>query len=138
LNCKKGYCVDCDDELLKPIIAGRCNYHYKIYRSQFWKVKESKPKNKIKPISNKQALRIRKYSLIRNKYVIDNPLCKMNVVVECTYYTTEVHHSKGKTGDLLFDIRYFVPGCAACHRWVEVHPAEAYKLGLSVERLVDN
>lgn len=91
--------------------------------------------NPINKISKKEAARQRKYKVIRDKFVNDNPECKMMIVPECCYHTTEVHHSEGKIGDLLFDVSTFIPGCRVCHRYVEEHPLEAKEKMLSADRL---
>jgi len=44
---KKLICKDCNDGIEKPIIAGRCQYHYKLYRS-----KVSLEKRKINYLKN--------------------------------------------------------------------------------------
>jgi len=41
-----------------------------------------------------------------------------------------VHHTKGRAGLLLFDVRFFKAVCAECHRFIGDNPAEARRLGL--------
>lgn len=44
--------------------------------------------------------------------------------------STEIHHTKGRTGSLLCDERYWKATCAAGHWWIGSHPMQARELGL--------
>ncbi len=60
-----------------------------------------------------------------------NPRCAV-----CDRPSTQIHHGKGKVGDLLYDTEYFIPVCdGPCHLWLETHPEEAKELGLSFNRV---
>lgn len=48
----------------------------------------------------------------------------------CMSSATQVHHSRGRRGNLLLDKRFWIPLCAQCHRFVHDHPEEARELGL--------
>jgi len=39
------------------------------------------------------------------------------------------HHKKGRVGDLLNDVRYWMPICYNCHRWIHDHVDASYQLG---------
>lgn len=94
--------------------------------------KSTKPINKV---SKPQAVKNRKFAAAKKIFLAKNEECVMKVVPECTFFATEVHHGAGKASEeLLLDTRYFVPGCSACHRWVEVNPIKAKELGLSFDR----
>lgn len=45
-----------------------------------------------------------------------------------------VHHEKGRIGDLLLDENYWLPVCLDHHRYIELHPTEAYANGWSLLR----
>lgn len=49
-------------------------------------------------------------------------------------FTSEPHHKRGKLGDLLYDVRYWLPVCRKCHTYIETHPEEAYEQGWSLSR----
>lgn len=83
--------------------------------------------------SAQQEERLRTYRPIRDQYLRDNPDCVIRRP-GCLGVATDVHHGRGKIGDLLFDTRYFVPGCRPCHRWAETHPKEAKAAGFSDNR----
>jgi len=65
----------------------------------------------------------------------DNPLCKARINGICVHQTSDIHHQKGRVGELLTDQDYWLPVCRPCHSWIELHPTEAQKKGLSFLRL---
>lgn len=71
------------------------------------------------------------------EYLEENPYCEAKLNV-CTYQAIEVHHKKGRIGDLLNDKKYFLSVCRNCHEWIESHPKEAKELNLSISRLAKN
>lgn len=42
----------------------------------------------------------------------------------------EVHHERGRHGDLLFDISHWHAVCRRCHLWINDHPDEARARGV--------
>lgn len=92
---------------------------------------QSKPKAKIKPISDKRKELNKEYSRVREKFLLGR---------WCAYHgspciPTEVHHGAGKIGDLLTDVRYFVAVCREAHRIIEERPKWAKEQGFSFDRL---
>lgn len=53
----------------------------------------------------------------------------------CCRYAQEVHHRKGRLGDLLTDTKYFLAVCGICHNKIELQPKWAKENGYSVSRL---
>ena len=49
---------------------------------------------------------------------------------ECRRSADEVHHSRGRAGDLLLDWRHWRAVCRRHHNWIGDHPAEARAFGL--------
>ena len=47
----------------------------------------------------------------------------------------EVHHMRGRLGDLMVDSRYFLGVCRRCHDKITANPALAYEMGWSVPRV---
>lgn len=110
--------------------GGYCKYH------QRFREDGGKPKPMPK-ISDKQSERMSRYMPIRNKFLEENPICMVQRPEGCLFQSTNVHHGKGKVGELLFDTKYFIACCSGdCHRWAETHPEEAQQLGVSFKRLV--
>lgn len=84
---------------------------------------KTKPK-RINPVSEKRKLQSAKYAIIGPKFLTDNPKC-----FGCTAKSTEVHHSKGRRGDMLLQVEFFIQSCKICHRWVHDNPEAAKEQG---------
>lgn len=89
----------------------------------------------IKKESTKRAKENREYNKLALSFKLDNPFCHAGLS-GCTTMTTEVHHTKGRTGSLLTNVMYFLAVCRNCHDWIENNPAAAKEKGLSTSRLV--
>jgi len=87
------------------------------------------PKPKAAKQRNRSASRRRQYRERAREWLIGRA---------CAVYphlaATQVHHAKGRMGNLLMDERYWIPVSAAGHRWVHAHPLEARELGLTLSR----
>lgn len=90
-----------------------------------------KKKSYLKPISDKQAERLKEYREVRDEFLKLNPTC----LFKGCKGKAEVHHSRGRVGDNLTDVSTFRNLCRKHHMWVEVHPKEAKELGLTETRL---
>lgn len=88
----------------------------------------------IRKVSKKQSANLRLYAKVREETLFENPNCQA-ITEHCSYNATEIHHKKGRIGELLTDKRYFLAVCRNCHTWIEEHPKEAKELGFSVSRL---
>ena len=118
---------------------GRCKYN--VFSGDYCKIHQKyqrDPKKRPKKpnqVSKKQRERMSKYRPIRKKFLEDNPVCMVKRE-GCFGDSTNVHHGRGKVGDMLYDARYFIACCSGpCHRWCEEHPEEAKALGFSFSRL---
>lgn len=81
--------------------------------------------------SVKRAKQEREYKKNRRIYLELTPVCE-----RCLSATsTDVHHRKGRMGDLLVDATYFLAVCRECHKWIEENPIEAKNAGFSLSRL---
>ena len=58
----------------------------------------------------------------------------LRLVSKCNADMTDVHHMKGRVGDLYTDTRWMVGLCRPCHDYVEAHPEWAREVGLSASR----
>lgn len=88
----------------------------------------------MRKISKKQSANLREYKKVRESYLNNNPNCEAKLSC-CTYEATEIHHKKGRIGNLLQDDAYFLAVCRNCHQWIELNPAEAKERSLSLSRL---
>lgn len=85
---------------------------------------------KIKPISQKQVARVKKYSELRFIYLKDHPLCE---VEGCSHKASEIHHKGGRVGNALY--KDFLAVCQEHHRFIEENPEWAKENGYSISRL---
>lgn len=78
----------------------------------------------------------REYEAYRKEaraFVKAHPWCKACKIQWTTLKprrTKDVHHTRGRSGELLRDQRYWMPVCRQCHNWIGNNIAEARKLGL--------
>lgn len=93
----------------------------------------------VKARSQSETVRMDVYRPIAELFKLQNPLCDAcqqmphNKVLTrpiTPNWTDDVHHKHGRSGLLLFDVRYFLAVCRWCHEWIHNNPAEAKKLGL--------
>jgi hypothetical protein len=61
------------------------------------------------------------YQLLVKQFKDANPVCGV-----CnSARTCDVHHSRGRLGELLTMVMYWVPVCRVCHDWIHNNPAVA-------------
>ena len=146
---KEGCCHICrqsGDRSNKPLIGNLCYtsapFHYQKHQekkglSQIQRYQQKQKEKERKPIakhSPKRAKEEREYSKEAKAFKLANPDCAARLK-GCTGATEDVHHMKGKIGDLLLDQHYWLPACRHCHDWIEKNSKKAKILGLSVSRL---
>lgn len=88
----------------------------------------------IRKQSKKRAVQNREYSKLRKEYLEGHPICEVRLG-NCTNQATNIHHQRGRIGDLLTDTTYFLACCFSCHQWIENNPTESKKRGYSISRL---
>jgi len=98
------------------------------------------PKEKSKPlvikkISEKRKFEQKIYSTERKLFLAKYPICQAGIKYICTYSSKEVHHSKGRVGNLYLDQNHWVALCSECHQYLELNPLIAKELGFSKSRL---
>mgnify|MGYP003433518007 CR=1 FL=1 len=90
--------------------------------------------SKLRHRSKKRAQQERHYTIQRGLFLENNPICQ---VKGCRSQSTEIHHKKGRIGDLLTDVRFFLAVCRSHHNYIEHNPAEAKEHGYSLSRLTN-
>ena len=85
----------------------------------------------IRPYSKRREAQLREYNSIRYDFLAGHPYCERCQIREAT----QVHHKKGRTGQLLTAEEYFMAVCADCHSFIELHPQQARDAGWSLSRL---
>lgn len=110
---------------LEKECSAKCHY------SKPKKKKEKKFKT-IKPRSTKRAKHERVYLAKRIEFLHrpENMVCPVT-----GQRATEVHHKKGRVGNLLLDENYWLGVSHEGHKYIEEHPEEAKARGWSVSRL---
>lgn len=84
----------------------------------------------LRKFSKKRQSQMNEYKKIRVEFLKANPNCAV-----CNCEATDVHHVKGRIGDLLTDIHHFLAVCRICHVRIENNPEWAKEKGYSKSRL---
>ena len=128
---KNKKCVECGREDQPWFSKKRCkSCAQKAYSSK--QLSKQNVNKYIKPVSDKQAERLKKYRKLRDEYMTVNSVCEVR---GCKRKATDLHHMKGRVGEDLTNVDYFLAVCRPCHTWIEEHPAEAKEQGYSTDRL---
>lgn len=147
IKIKTGKCIDCPpDAPYRPLIAKRCQTHYKTYRARVnseKKPKEIKIRKPLPKVSKKRAVENAKYTVKRLEFLgkPENRICPIT-----NAETTDVHHKMGRVGfadpwarinniPLLLDSRFWLAVSRDGHRQIEENPSWAKEMGYSLNRL---
>jgi hypothetical protein len=118
MNCSKGHLVSGDN----------CKICGEV-------LKEKKaPVTNIKRVSDKRAKEEREYLKLNKRFLKDNPNCAVFPALK----SNQIHHKKGRIGNLLTDVRYFLAVSDQGHKEIEMNPIWAIKNGFSVLRLTED
>ena len=131
---KIGKCSACDSSAPEqPLITDKCKTHYWKYRSEL-KKNTQKPKTRkpISKISKKKKIELAKYTVLRIQFLGKPENRKCPITGE---KTTDIHHMKGRTGDLFLDTRFWLAVSRNGHRMIEENPEWAKEKGYSLNRL---
>lgn len=90
---------------------------------------ENTPAGGLKARSGSEAVRMAVYGGIERLYCLCHQYCAANVTGICQPALITIHHKRGRSGLLLFNVRYFMPVCMACHQWIDANRAEATARG---------
>ncbi len=102
-----------------------CKYCWSCHKSSTNKPK--KPNKSVIPrVSAKRKKKDAEYLKLRERYLIDNSLCKVKVQ-GCSSNATDVHHTyAGSNRDAFYLVQStWIPVCRNCHNWIHEHPEEA-------------
>ena len=114
------------------------NHKGKRYCKRCWCAQQQsvvKPINKKLPRrSPKRSAQDKEYSSLRASFLLSSSLCTARIPGHCTINATDVHHKKGRAGDLLLDTTYWMPVCRACHTWIDANSQAAEDLGFTIKR----
>ena len=84
----------------------------------------------IPRVSSKRKKKDNEYLKLREKYLIKNSLCKIQLK-DCTNIATDIHHTyAGSNRDTYYLVQStWLSTCRSCHNWIHSHPKEARLLG---------
>jgi hypothetical protein len=88
----------------------------------------------LSPLSPKRKGEFQEYLKKRKIFLEKHPICEAKIPGICMYKASDVHHMKGRIGDLYLDERYWKALCRICHEYCETHKQEALERGLSLPR----
>lgn len=90
-----------------------------------------KPKGRkyLRGISESRNNKLREYMKIKRVF-LRGKRCQYPL---CSKAATDVHHTRGRAGTLLTDVRYFAGLCRTHHNWVGENIVKARELGLICE-----
>ncbi len=99
-------------------------------------IKRNKPLKRSgikRKLSKKREAQVRLYNrTTKPEYLATHSQCE---VKECKLPSNQIHHKKGRIGDLLNDTKYFLAVCQTDHDYIERHPIWAKEKGYSLNRL---
>ena len=86
---------------------------------------EKRLKVRIRPISEARSKQVKLYSKLRQIHLIEVPVCEV-----CkSRAASEIHHKRGRIGELLNDRTHFLSTCKVCHRLIHQAPKWAAEKG---------
>jgi len=86
---------------------------------------------RIRSVSKHRAGRMVQYRKLAKEFLHAKIRCEC----DCLNEATQIHHKRGRSGELLNDTKHWLAVCATCHRWIHDHPKAAMELGLLESRL---
>ena len=88
----------------------------------------------IRRRSKKESERIRRYDRARTIVMeAAEGMCEA-ATKRCVGPAGQVHHRKGRDGDLVVDLDNLLAVCYTCHDYIHGHPHESYERGWMIRR----
>ena len=84
----------------------------------------------MKRVSDRQKKRLTQYYKVRDEFMARNKVCQWP---ECSKPATDCHHSRGRAGSLLADVRHFRALCRAHHNLCSDEPNLARSVSMLCE-----
>lgn len=86
---------------------------------------EKRPKVRMRPISKSRAKQVKLYSKLRKIHLLEVRVCEA-----CrSRPATEIHHKRGRIGELLNDRTHWLSVCRICHNLIHRAPKWAAQQG---------
>lgn len=146
MEAKKKYCSGCDSEqyIWKNFEGVKyCKSCWSCHKSNnalqkpkiapsSSKLKQKSDKQKaITPKSQKRIKQDKIYTAKRIIFMLEHPLCQVNIPGLCTSISTDIHHtySGANRSQFYLDEKTFLAVCRSCHSWIHNESIYARKLG---------
>lgn len=136
LQAKQKKCDGCNEITSIWKKEGKQRFCKSCWSKQFKGLSSTKKPTAKKPLSPRSSKQVKLdalYSILREQFLKRKPYCEAHLP-GCAVNATDVHHKKGRTGNLLLDDTEFLAVCRTCHGWIETHPKEAKLLNFSKSR----
>lgn len=91
------------------------------------KLREPRQRQRVNAISGTRRQTLLHYAKVKRMFMQEHKDCEFP---ECKRKATDVHHTRGRVGRLLCDVRFWAALCRQCHDWVGANPLKARELGL--------
>lgn len=87
-------------------------------------------KSRLKPVSARRKVELRRYSELRKEYLEAHPMCMLTTKgIRCPMQTTDIHHLAGRNGKRLTDFSKVIGLCRQHHAFCHSNPAWARQNG---------
>jgi hypothetical protein len=81
----------------------------------------------LRRVSKKRAKQLRAYSIMRPIFLRSAPFCEFDSM--CLKPSVDIHHIRGRAGELLTDERYLLAICRDHHTWIHENAKKAREMG---------
>jgi hypothetical protein len=84
-------------------------------------------RTRLRRVSKKREHELKIYYSLRSYMLKKRPYCEMpsrTGAPSCLNAATDIHHIKGRAGSLLCNVKYWLPVCPECHRYIHDHANE--------------
>jgi hypothetical protein len=98
-------------------------------KKQAVKAEKVAQRKALSRVSAKRKSQEALYSLLRKDFLTKNPLCEV-----CRIDATDVHHKRGRNGERLIEVEYFMAVCRTCHDKIHSNPTWAYEQGYLIRK----
>lgn len=92
-----------------------------------------KPFYFIKKVADKRKEQNKAYAALKKSWLLLHPVCEIGGL-NCQIIGQDIHHQKGKEGDLLLDTRFWKVACRNCHHEINENSKKAIEDGDSISR----
>lgn len=92
---------------------------------------------RLPAVSKRRAQELREYSKLRETFLLENPLCEVWKHFGCRSpirFSEEIHHTKGRTGKRLNDVKHWLAVSRWGHDQIHNNPKWAYEAGFLLPR----